>query len=220
MERLLNGPWGLLREVMSPRYAAPAAQYWADMYVEAEKNGNTATQVGAAIMGTLASTCSDEESADLTNMVLQAGWGSAQALKGLADLKKADDVTGEEGGGNKVSPVDGESNEKVDGEVVISRDKYPESAKHIDAAQKDGKPSVLTIDRNGAAARRKESLRGIPTKPGLDRDEYPPAMFKEGGAGASVRHIPSSDNRGSGSTMGHELRHLPDGARVKLRTGP
>ncbi len=28
-----------------------------------------------------------------------------------------------------------------------------------------------------------------PSKAGYDRDEYPPAMFKEGGKGASVRYI-------------------------------
>ena len=44
-----------------------------------------------------------------------------------------------------------------------------------------GKPDTLTIDRDNAAARRRDSLRGIETKPGLDRDEYPPAMFQEGG---------------------------------------
>jgi hypothetical protein len=31
-----------------------------------------------------------------------------------------------------------------------------------------------------------------------DRDEYPPAMFNEGG-GASVRKINPSDNRGAGA---------------------
>ncbi|MGC3932149.1 NucA/NucB deoxyribonuclease domain-containing protein [Pseudomonas atacamensis] len=38
-------------------------------------------------------------------------------------------------------------------------------------------------------------MRGIETKPGLDRDEYPPAMFQEGGQEASVRHITAGDNR-------------------------
>ena len=52
--------------------------------------------------------------------------------------------------------------------------------------------------------------------PGLDRDEYPPAMFAEGGKGASVRAIPPSDNRGSGAFIGHKLDGVPDGAKVKL----
>ncbi|TGM52877.1 hypothetical protein EHQ97_13240 [Leptospira adleri] len=44
--------------------------------------------------------------------------------------------------------------------IVISKSRYPESAKHIDDAQKSGKPSILTIDRAGAKERRRESLRG------------------------------------------------------------
>ncbi|WP_110806875.1 NucA/NucB deoxyribonuclease domain-containing protein [Rhodobacter viridis] len=35
-------------------------------------------------------------------------------------------------------------------------------------------------------------------KPGRDRDEYPPAVFTQGGPGASLRLIPSSDNRSAG----------------------
>ncbi|MBJ2182535.1 hypothetical protein JC795_30620 [Pseudomonas veronii] len=50
-----------------------------------------------------------------------------------------------------------------------------------------GKPDTLIIDRANTASNRRESLRGIETKPGLDRDEYSPAMFQEGGQGASVR---------------------------------
>ncbi|WP_455583936.1 NucA/NucB deoxyribonuclease domain-containing protein [Kitasatospora aureofaciens] len=48
-------------------------------------------------------------------------------------------------------------------------------------------------------------------------NEYPPAMFKEGGTGASVKHINGSDNGGSGSTMGKALEPLLDGARVKIK---
>jgi hypothetical protein len=104
--------------------------------------------------------------------------------------------------------------------VNVSRSRYPESAQHIEDAQAAGHPKVVTIDRGGAAARRQESLRGVPTRPNLDRDEYPPAMFREGGAGASVRHIDPSDNRGAGSSIGHQARDLPDGSKVKIRVVP
>ncbi|WP_447944470.1 RHS repeat-associated core domain-containing protein [Stenotrophomonas indicatrix] len=67
--------------------------------------------------------------------------------------------------------------------VEVSRSRYPESAKHIKDAQAAGHPSVLTIDREGAKDNRRESLKGIDTVPGHDRDEYPPAMFTEGGGG-------------------------------------
>jgi RHS repeat-associated protein len=105
-----------------------------------------------------------------------------------------------------------------DKEVKISKSKYPESAKHIEEAQANGHSEVLTIDRGGAKQRRAESLKNTPTVKDMDRDEYPPAMFKEGGTGASVKHIPSSDNRGAGSSIGHELRNYPDGTKVKIST--
>jgi hypothetical protein len=115
-----------------------------------------------------------------------------------------------------------------DYEITVDSRKYPESAQHIQEAQSGTisrgnrqsagapKPSVVTIDREGEAANRDESLRGIPTAPGQDRDEYPPAMFEEGGKGASVKHIDSSDNQGSGSSMGTKLRGLPKGTKVKI----
>ncbi|WP_251091650.1 polymorphic toxin-type HINT domain-containing protein [Streptomyces sp. Caat 7-52] len=98
----------------------------------------------------------------------------------------------------------------------IDSAKYPETAQHVADAQANGHSSVLTIDRAGAKQNRKDSLRGIKTKKGKDRDEYPPAMFKEGGTGASVRHIDPSDNRGAGSTMGKALEQYPDGTRVVI----
>jgi hypothetical protein len=59
-------------------------------------------------------------------------------------------------------------------------------------------------------------LRGIPRIQGQDRDEYPPAAFKEGGDGSSIRAIQPSDNRGSGATIGQQLKGVPDGATVRL----
>jgi hypothetical protein len=44
-------------------------------------------------------------------------------------------------------------------------------------------------------------LKGIPTKPGYDRDEYPPAMSDEGATGANVRYVLSAENRSAGSVM-------------------
>ena len=50
-----------------------------------------------------------------------------------------------------------------------------------------------------------------------DRDEYPCACFKEGGAGAHVMYVAGTDNRGAGSYMGWQMRGLPDGAKVRVR---
>ncbi|POX55336.1 sugar-binding protein [Streptomyces sp. Ru71] len=101
-------------------------------------------------------------------------------------------------------------------DVVISRSDYPETAQHVEDAQAAGYPDHLTIDRSGAKQRRKESMRGHKTVPGKDRDEYPPAMFEEGGTGSSVRPIDRSDNRGAGSSMGHQCSGLPDGTVVHV----
>ena len=100
--------------------------------------------------------------------------------------------------------------------IEVSRGRYPESAKHIQDAQNASHPKQLTIDRAGAKERRAESLRGKEKQVDSDRDEYPPAMFKEGGKGASVRNIPPSDNRGAGACIGNQCRGLPDGATVEI----
>ena len=102
-------------------------------------------------------------------------------------------------------------------EVKIDAAKYPEAAKHITDAQKAGKPSTLTVDRPGAGGRRKASLKGVKTQKGKDRDEYPPAVAKEGGKGASVRPIGSSDNRGAGSSMGSQIKKVPNGGKIKIK---
>lgn len=113
-------------------------------------------------------------------------------------------------------PTPGIGKGKVQKVVIVDGKKYPESAKHIRDAQAAGHPKVLTINRSGAKNNRKASLKGIPTRSGKDRDEYPPAMFKEGGKGASVRHIDSSDNQAAGASIGGQCRGLPNGARVVI----
>lgn len=79
----------------------------------------------------------------------------------------------------------------------------PETAQHIQDAIKNGHPDILTISRLKATERRAESLK---IEKGLDRDEWPMAMFKEGGQGASIRHISPSDNRGAGAAIMQALK--------------
>jgi len=104
--------------------------------------------------------------------------------------------------------------------VTVSQAKSPQSALHIIDAQAAGHPYILTIDRMGAKKRRAASLRGIPTRRGEDRDEYPPAVFAEGGEGASVRYIPANDNRSAGAQIGNQLKSRPDGCNILLTTEP
>jgi len=104
--------------------------------------------------------------------------------------------------------------------IDISKSKFGEAAKHMEDAQAAGQPSKLTIDRDGASQRRKDALSGVESEPGKQRDEYPPAMFKEGGTGASVRSIDPHDNMSAGAYIGNCCRSLPDGSKVEIKVGP
>lgn len=105
-------------------------------------------------------------------------------------------------------------------DVIIHRSKHPEAAAHIEHAQRHGQPTVLTIDRAGAAERRRESTGSVSLKnrpgPHYERDEYPPALVRQGGSGASVRLISPHDNRGAGSSMRAQTRDLPDGSKIRV----
>lgn len=104
--------------------------------------------------------------------------------------------------------------------IQISRSRLGEAAQHIADAQAAGQPRVLTIDRHGARARRRVATAGHPTSSEVDLDEYPPAVFKEGGHGASIRPINISDNRAAGATIRHQIQSLPDGTEVILEVVP
>ena len=82
------------------------------------------------------------------------------------------------------------------------------------------------LNRPGADARRDRLLAGIPTRPGMDRDEYPPAVGRGRGAAPCARLEPARlagrrrlrpgrENRSHGSTMGIKLRRFCDGTRFR-----
>lgn len=107
-------------------------------------------------------------------------------------------------------------------DVIIQRSKHPEAASHIEHAQSNGQPTVLHIDRAGAPERRAAATGSVSLKhkPALhyERDEYPPAMTREGGHNANVRYINPHDNRGAGSSMRAQTRDLPDGSKIRVVT--
>lgn len=92
--------------------------------------------------------------------------------------------------------------DRYDHVIQFPKERYPETGSHIQEAIRKGHSDVCTIDRNGADARRQESLKGIPTKPGFDRDEWPMAVCLEGGRGRafnmSVHQIIEALVHGSG----------------------
>ncbi len=100
-------------------------------------------------------------------------------------------------------------------EVKITRSKHPQAAQHLEDAGGTGRS--FTVDRAGTDARRRSAMEGHPTRPGLDRDEVPPAVFREGGRGSSVRYLTPADNRGAGAAIGNQIRDVPDGGLVIIR---
>lgn len=93
----------------------------------------------------------------------------------------------------------------------LNDDKHHNIIDHAFDARRAGHPRILHIRRQEADANRRASLRGIPTRRGFDRDEYPPALSDEGGKGADVRYIRSSENRSAGRLMGRQLRPYCNG---------
>jgi hypothetical protein len=106
--------------------------------------------------------------------------------------------------------------EKPDDVVQIgfSKTKYRHIRAHMNRAIREGWPRVLVINRTGADARRDKALEGIPTKPGYDRDEYPPAVGRKTWR-THVALVPSSENRGHGATMGIKLRRYCNGTKFQ-----
>lgn len=100
--------------------------------------------------------------------------------------------------------------------VVIDSRKYPETAQHIKATAKNA-AKILTIDRSGAKERRYYSLKGVKTEKDHDRDEFPCAVFEEGGKKVHVWRVKSRDNRGAGSYMSWQMRKMKDGTKIKIR---
>lgn len=101
--------------------------------------------------------------------------------------------------------------------VIVDSKKYPQTAEHIQWAIRKGLPEFVTLGRKEAAQRRKASLKSIKVRTIYDRDEWPMACFKEGGNGADVFYLGKSDNRGAGSSIRHQMRGIPDGARIRIR---
>jgi hypothetical protein len=126
-------------------------------------------------------------------------------------------VGADDDGGRDGTSADPEGCRRVDRVVRIglSSTRYPEVRSHWEAAISRGRPRVLTVHREGAASRRTRLLRGIPTKPGHDRDEYPMAMARTS-VSADVAYVDAAQNRGAGSVQGVKLRRWCSGQRFRI----
>lgn len=107
--------------------------------------------------------------------------------------------------------------------IYVPSSRYPQTTGHILDSQASGYPSILTLDRGpNSIVRRNAALgaSGLPPIPNFDRDEYPPAMFLEGGEGASVRYISPSDNKGAGKFIQLQALPYPNGSQVRIVVVP
>jgi hypothetical protein len=98
--------------------------------------------------------------------------------------------------------------------ITLSEKEYPEYAQRIKRVNGEGK--TYTLDRVGALSRRKAALSPSAAKLGFDRDEWPPAIAVEGGAGADVSYMDPSVNRAAGASIGNQLRKYEDGTKFTI----
>lgn len=103
--------------------------------------------------------------------------------------------------------------------VNLDNEKNIDTIAHASGSVISGQPRILHIDRVNAAAHRRASLRRFPTRPGFDRDEYPPASSTEGGPGADISYVVSADNRSAGARMSIQLRPYCEGQAFILEPG-
>jgi hypothetical protein len=97
-----------------------------------------------------------------------------------------------------------------------------------DAKGRVRKNRIVTIDRLGKTARNRLSVSGYPVISGYDRDEFPPAVFKENNGSAHIRSILLGDNRSFGGYLvgritgsGGEANPLyKNGDQVELTVAP
>jgi RHS repeat-associated protein len=108
-------------------------------------------------------------------------------------------------------------NSGVKKDVVIDASKHPDAATTAGEAQNSGQPNVVTVDRGPQVKdRRRAAQKGHERVPGKDLDEYPGAVFKEGGEGAYVRPTKASDNRGAGASIGQQIKDVQNGEKVRI----
>ncbi len=114
--------------------------------------------------------------------------------------------------------------------LVFSRAKYPNIRRHVIRAIRKGWPRIMVLNRPGAKDRRARLLRGILTRFGFDRDEYPAAVGRGRPNGTSralvrgtnplgwkadVMYVRSRENRSHGSVLGSKLRRFCNGTRFR-----
>lgn len=95
--------------------------------------------------------------------------------------------------------------------VDLNDDRHANVIDHAFDARRAGQPRVLHIRREERWANRKAALRGIRTRKGYDRDEYPPPIADEGGGGADVRYVRRKEHRSADRQIARQLEPYCNG---------
>ncbi|WP_257385050.1 RHS repeat domain-containing protein [Tahibacter caeni] len=201
--------------IADPRAAADAAIDAAlDPYERAYYEDDTAAQLDLA---------ASIDPRKLTGRVLNAmapkrgpptSFHVTEGANGRPELVPMQRMTG---GGNPPGPP----HDPVKLRRFLETDNAADARRHAQEAAEAGCCVTGTIDRTGAAKRRAARIKDYETKPGYDRDEFPPAVIRpDDPAKYSVQHVKSGDNRSSGSTLKYEIQDLPDGTRVQIVVPP
>lgn len=98
--------------------------------------------------------------------------------------------------------------------IPLTSAKHAQVIAHAKAAVKKGYPRTMVLNRTGADARRRAAMKGIPTKSGYDRDEYPAAVGRKVNK-ADVKYVKVSQNRSAGAIMGNKLRPYCNGVKFR-----
>jgi hypothetical protein len=104
--------------------------------------------------------------------------------------------------------------------VHLDNRKHRPVLRHAWDAIREGHPEVLNIARDEADENREEAVPNRSAGKGKQWDEYPVAMSRQGGEGASVRAIDAKANMSAGSVMGHQLRPYCNGQRFRYERKP
>lgn len=100
-------------------------------------------------------------------------------------------------------------------DVDLSEAHFPAVLGHMRRAIRAGWRRVLTLNRSGAAARSVRALRGVATRHGFERDQWP---LPSGRATwrASVAYVPSGQERAAAAEIATKLHRYCDGVRFEV----
>lgn len=103
--------------------------------------------------------------------------------------------------------------------IAFPAEEFPERAMFFQNAFDQTKTMVCTLDRKHTEARNREALKNHPDKAGHDRVQWPLPICEEGGAGAYVGYVRSSENEGAEKWLQKELSRHKDGTRLVFHLG-